>query len=574
MKTWTLAATPGGSAGEELARSTGLPPSLCGVLAARGIGSSAALDRFLNPRLSDLADPFLLPDMEAAVDRLWMAIKSGQTILVHGDYDVDGVTSSALASLVLEQLGARVIRHLPHRMEDGYGLSLDSVARCAEAGGRGSVILSTDCGSSSHATVEAARQAGIDVVVTDHHEIDGAGPAKAFAVVNPKLGTDASARRLAGVGVAFKLCHALLKRGREKRIPQAAALDLRAYLDLVAIGTVSDVVPLLDENRILVKHGLLQLNRRERPGLRALAEVAGIKGEIGTYHLAYAVGPRMNAAGRLGDAHEAMKLVLAGGDQEARVLAELLEERNRQRRRIEAEILAAAVRQIEGDHDPTHHFGIVAGDEGWHIGVIGIVASRLVSRYGCPAVVIGFDNQGGGRGSCRSVEGFNLLDGLKSCESWLSRYGGHGMAAGLEVTREHFEAFKQGFRSACAATLQGGRPGPVLKLDGWLPLAEAVEASFAEHCARLGPFGEGNPEPVWGIRGVEVLGPPKIVGESHLKFRVGQGSRSCEVIGFNMAERLESFPAGPLDLAAQVRTNTYLGRTTLQLQLLDLRAGS
>lgn len=572
MKHWKLAATPDGSACE-LARQASLPLPLARCLVARGVTTAAEADRFLNPRLSDFADPFLIPGMEPAVERIWQAIHDNSPIVVYGDYDVDGVTSAALMSEVLTRLGARVTRYLPSRMEEGYGLSVEAVARCIKVD-RPGLIVTTDCGTGSHDAVESARACGVDVVVTDHHEIGAAGPASALAVVNPKLGEDASARILAGVGVAFKVCYALLKRGREQRRRKAGDLDLREYLDLVALGTVSDMVPMRHENRILVRHGLSQLNRRERVGLNALADVAGVKGEMGTYHVGFVLGPRINAAGRLGDAGDALALLLTGDEGEAMSLAARLEESNRDRRKIESEIMAAAVRQVEEQGGPDTPAGIVVGQEGWHVGVIGIVASRLVSRYGCPAIVVGFDEGGLGRGSCRSVEGFDLLSGLGQCRDWLNRFGGHEMAAGLEVTQDRFAPFKEAFRSACSATLRGRDPGGTLELQGWVTLAETLDKQFMDLSARMGPFGEGNPEPLWGMRGVQILGSPKVVGQAHLKLRVGQGAHSCDAIGFNMADRLEEIPDGPVDLACMVRSNTYLGRCSPQLHLLDFRTAN
>lgn len=569
MKRWTTAVVPDGPA-LELARQAHLPPALARALVARGIMTAADADRFLNPRLSDLSDPFLLPGMEAAVERIWKAIRDDSPIVVYGDYDVDGVTSAALMSLVLSGLGARVTPLLPSRMEEGYGLGVDAVERCIKAVQPG-LIVTTDCGSGSHEAVAIASAAGVDIVVTDHHELGDRGPAPCHALVNPKLGSDVSARPLAGVGVAFKVCHGLLKRGRERRFKVASDLDLRPFLDLVALGTVSDVVPMRHENRALVRHGLVQLNRRDRVGLNALAEVAGIKGEMGTYHLGFVLGPRMNAAGRLGNADAALELLLAGDRDQALALATQLEERNRERRRIESEIMEQVLEQVGRVHDPARHHGIVVGSPGWHIGVIGIVASRIVGRFGCPAVVIGFDEAGVGRGSCRSIEGFDLLAGLKQCDGFLNRYGGHEMAAGLEVTQERFEGFQGAFRQCCEVALKGRELTRTLALEGWVTLAEALDAPFMDLVARLGPFGEGNTEPLWGFHRVEVIGRPKAVGESHLKFKVGKGNSSCEAIGFNMADRLAAFPEGPLDVAAYLRTNTYLGRTSPQLVLQDFR---
>lgn len=571
MKRWKVSNVDDGLA-QELARLSFLPLPLARVLVSRKVSTAEEADHFLNPRLSDLGDPFTLPGMEKAVDRIWQAIRDESPIVVYGDYDVDGVTSAALMSLVLTELGARVTRHLPNRLEEGYGLGKDAVEHFIATDKPG-LIITTDCGTGSHEAVAAARAAGVDVVVTDHHEVSGK-PVDAVAVVNPKLGSDPSARMLAGVGVAFKVCHGILKRGREKRWKAAADMDLRQHLDLVALGTVSDMVPMLHENRILVRHGLSQLNRRERMGLNALTEVAGAKGELGVYHVGFVLGPRMNAAGRLGSAGDALEILLTGDQERAEALARKLDEANRDRKLIEGGIMEAAVRRIEAVFDPESHFGVVVGDAGWHVGVVGIVASRLVNRYGRPAIVVGFDENGIGRGSCRSIEGYDLLAGLKSCSDYLNRYGGHEMAAGLEVKRENFEAFQQAFQSVCRDALKGRDLRKTLVLDGWVTLPEVMDPKFMERLTRLAPFGEGNPEPVWGLKKTEVIGTPKIVGETHLKMRVGVGNSTCEAIGFNMGERLKDFPEGSIDLAFTLRTNTYLGRTSPQLHLQDFHAAS
>lgn len=553
--------------GDAPASFPGIPTPLAAALSGRGVRSAAELDRFLRPRLSDLADPFLLPGMNAAVDRIWRAIRSGEAIAVYGDYDVDGITSAALMVLVLERLGARVMTCLPKRMEEGYGLGLDALRRCMEEFHPG-LIVTTDCGTGSVDAVVAAAGAGVDVVVTDHHEA-GDQVAPAVAVVNPKLGSDPQARMLAGVGVAFKVCHALIKQGRESGYTEGEGVDLRDTLDLVALGTIADVVPLLGENRILASHGLARLNRRERMGLQALGEAAGSSGDLGAYHVAFVFGPRLNAAGRMGTADAALELLLTRQDARARSLAAELEMCNRERKRIEKEILDEAVGRIEAVFDPAAHHGIVVGEEGWHVGVIGIVAARLSGRYGRPAIVVGFDEDGVGRGSCRSVEGFDLLDGLKSCESLLAGYGGHAMAAGLEIHRDNFEQFQAAFKAVCATALGGREMGKSLTLESWVTIGDVLDKEFVRVLEGMAPFGEGNPEPVWGMREVRVEGEPRVVGGSHLKMTVVSGGRACEAIGFNMGDR--AVPDGPLDVAFTVRRNTYMGRTTTQLQLQDFR---
>lgn len=572
MKNWKLREIEDGPV-QELARLSLLPVPLARALSLRGVAVAGDVDRFLNPRLSDVVDPFILPDMEPAVTRIWKAIRDGESIVVYGDYDVDGVTSAALMSYVLERLGGHVSRFLPSRMEEGYGLNGVTVEQCIRFF-KPSLIVTTDCGSGAHEAANVAAKAGVDIVVTDHHEVGTEGPAPVVALVNPKLGTDLQARCLSGVGVAFKVCHALLKKGRDDKQSAAFSLDLRAVLDLVALGTVSDMVPMIHENRILVRHGLVQLNRRERLGLRVLSEVAGATGELGTYHVGFVLGPRMNAAGRMGKADSALELLLTEDPVKARELALFLDSANQNRKLVESEIMEEAVRRIEANYDPALHFGIVVGEVGWHVGVVGIVASRLVNKYGRPAIVVGFDENGVGRGSCRSIEGFDLLGSLNACSDYLSRHGGHEMAAGLEVQHGVFETFQKAFYAVCEKGLKGRDLRRTLELDSWVGMEEILAPRFLEVITRMGPFGECNHEPVFGVKGVQLVGAPRVLKDAHLKMRVGLGHDVCDVIGFKMADRLGELPDGPVDLAFNLRANTYMNRTSLQLNLLDFRAGS
>ena len=566
MKPWRTVQVDEGLAAA-LALQTQLPGSLARVLFARGLTDADQVDRFLKPRLSDLSDPASLPDMDRAVSRIWQAIEGGERIVVYGDYDVDGVTSAALMVLVLGELGASVTPCLPRRIEEGYGFGVEGLDRCIRES-HPRLIITTDCGTGSHDAVLKARAEGLDVVVTDHHDISGT-PVDAVAVVNPKLGSDASARLLAGVGVAFKLCHALVKAGRARHVKAAATLDLRTYLDLVALGTIADVVPIVAENRILTHHGLARLNGAERVGLQALAEVAGTSGELGAYHVGFVLGPRMNAAGRMGNADAALELLMTDQSARAHDLAVNLDAANRERKRIENETIQAATARIDRWFDPSCHFGIAVGEVGWHIGVVGIVASRLASKYRRPTVVVGFDADGMGRGSCRSVAGFDLVKGLKSCEPHLHGFGGHGMAAGVELHHRDFERFQAAFLEVCKTTLQGQDLESALALDGWVTLSEITDPRFVGLLNQMAPFGEGNPEPVWGLRGVRTIGAPRIVGDRHLKMLLGCGIQKCDAIGFGMKDR--AVPDGELDVAFSLRQNNYMGRTELQLHVQDFR---
>lgn len=551
---------------DELVQQRGLPRPLARVLVARGLSDPAAADRFLNPRLSDLGDPFLLPGLHRAVDRIWLAIGAGEPVAVFGDYDVDGVTSTALLVKVLRLLGASAVPFLPQRMEEGYGLSVDALTRCLEEC-RPRLIITVDCGTGSVAAVRQAAACGVDVVVTDHHT-PGPDLAPACALVNPKLGDVASLHVLAGVGVTFKLCHALLKRGRETGQPGVDRAELRSYLDLVALGTIADMVPLTGENRILARHGLWQLNQTTCPGLRHLIEVAGITGVIEAHEVGFRLGPRLNAAGRLGDAQRALELLLGGADERLRQLAVALDAANRERQAIEAAMVEQAVADWDRIFDPTRTFGVVASRPEWHPGVIGIVASRLVQRYNRPTVVIGLEGDSG-RGSCRSIEGFDLVSALAECAPHLKKFGGHVMAAGLEIAASEVPAFASRFNEVAALRLRDADVRPVQRVDAWMSLADAEDRLW-KGLEQLRPFGVGNTTPVWATSGVQVVGRPRVVGKGHLKLVVASGGIQREVMGWGWGD-LE-LPDGPVDICYQLKKDSFMGQEKVVLILQDIRS--
>lgn len=538
-----------------------------------GYRDMAEIERFLNPRLSDLSDPFLLPDMEPAARRLQQAILADESIAVYGDYDVDGIVSTALLVQVLHRLGAPVVTPcLPSRQEEGYGLSLAALKRCM-AQCKPSLLITVDCGTNDTEAVQLAKTAGIDVLITDHHESSGQR-AEALAVVNPKLGQDNNLKVLAGVGVVFKLCHGLLKIGRNQGLPVARAVDLREYLDFVAVGTVADIVPLTGENRILVRHGLTQMNQALAPRWKSLVDIAGIRGAIDAQHIGYGLGPRLNAAGRMGNADTSLELLLTDNMERAHEIAVELDGANRERQKIESDIVAEAMREIDAYFNEHEHYGLVIAKTGWHAGVIGIVASRLVARYRRPVVVVAFDpdspggRDGVGRGSCRSIKGYHLLKGLERCRQNLVTYGGHEMAAGLEIKRDQYEAFRTAFNQAVKAGLEGRDLRPIQRINAWITLEQVNDALFAAMEA-LRPFGQDNPVPVLAVRGVRIQGQPRRVGVNHLRFMVGDGRTSRSAIAFRMADM--SIPDGPVDVAFTFQKNNFMGNETLELNVQDIR---
>lgn len=545
----------------EIANQTGMPVSLARALALRGHHDPAKIESFLNPRMDGLSDPFLLPDMEKAVGRTWKAIDNEETLSVFGDYDVDGVTAAAVLTRILAELGADVKPFIPSRLDEGYGLSRDALDRCLEEHGS-SLVVTVDCGTNSSESIDYAKTRGVDVIVTDHHEPDEQ-TASAFAIINPKLGTEPSLEILSGAGVAFKLSHALLKAGRASGNAAAEKVDLRSYLDIVALGTVTDLVPLTGENRILVRHGLAALNTTKWEGLRALKAVAGIRDTVDTDHLGFQLGPRINAAGRIGQPMQALRLLTTDDPAEAREIADLLDRTNVQRRKLERDMADEVFAEIDTYFNPEKNFGLVVAREGWHPGVVGIVASRVSRHYNRPAIVLGIDEDGTARGSCRGIDAFDLLEGLRVCDEHLIKYGGHKMAAGAELSVDSLEAFNTAFNAVASSKLKSVDLTLVLHIDAEVSARE-LDWTFFEQLQRLNPFGQNNPEPVWVLYGVEVVGKPRVVGQKHLKLSLVGNKRKFDAIAFNYP--LAQLPNGLVDIAFTLTENSWNGSTTLQLQ--------
>ena len=431
--------SPGQPAVEsKLAEELSISPLAARILVQRGCSTPAEAERFLQPRLKDLSDPFLLGPLREAVERIWKAIDRRERITIYGDYDVDGVTSAALLVRVLRTFGAEVLYFLPRRMDEGYGLSADGIERCLVET-RPRLLIAVDCGTTSREEIAALKGQGVEVIVLDHHQAPAELPD--CLLINPKIVGQPATQNLATVGVVFKVCHGFLKSGRERGRAAAQSFDLREHLDLAAIGTVADVVPLDGENRTFVRAGLGQLGKTTKVGLRALKQVARVSSSPTPYHIGFQLGPRLNAMGRLDDALASLELLLTEDAARAEELARLLDRCNQERQEIEQRAVEEALEML-GAFDPARHV-IVLAKAGWHLGVIGIVAARIVREFHRPTVVIGFDGEGMGKGSCRSIEGFHLVEGLKRCESLLERYGGHQAAAGLSIQAGQIEAFQK-----------------------------------------------------------------------------------------------------------------------------------
>ena len=541
-------------------------PEICGLpcivelLKRKGFKSSDEVNAFLQPRLSSLSDPFLLPNMAAAVNRILRAVDNRERIVLFGDYDVDGVTSLALLTEILRCYGTAPKLFLPLRIEEGYGMSRESIDRCCEQHNP-QLLIAVDCGTSSLAEIAELKNRGVDVVVLDHHEPKSSLP-DCVAVVNPKAETGCVFRYLCSVGIAFKLCHALLK------TRAAREFDLRANLDLVALGTVADIVPLQSENRIFVQRGAVELARSKRPGIRKLIEVAAVRAPITAEDIAFRLGPRLNAAGRLATAEKALQLLLTRNEAEATELATLLDAQNRERQAIEKKICGEAEEELRKIFNPERHAAIVVGAHEWHPGVLGIVASRLARTHHRPAIVVGFDSTGRGKGSGRSIEGFSLVKTLSHCEKWLEKFGGHEMAAGLTVREEHFSAFADAFRQRARESLSDENLQPRLHLDHELALSD-LNTELLHWYEVLQPFGRGNLQPMFFARAVEPTVAPRILKDKHLILYLRQENYFRRAIFFNGAS--VPLPSSPWDMAFRLNPDEYEGETRLQIQVEALR---
>ncbi len=552
----------------QLSRDASVSALLAQCLINREFTSLSLADSFLDPRLRELADPFLLPGMGTAVDRLFAARAAEETLVIYGDYDVDGVTSTALLTEVLECLGWKVCHFVPNRMDEGYGLSPDGVEHCLRQHPV-SLLLAVDCGSTAVEPIRILRERGVDVIVLDHHQLTSPPP-EATALVNPRLaGEDAHGTELCSAGLAFKLAHALLKRAREMDIAAALDFDLKSLLDLVALGTIADLVPLRGENRILVKAGLERLNQTQRPGLQALCEVAQITSSIGGYEVGFLLSPRLNAAGRLEDACEAVDLLLAEDYATATRLAQSLDARNRQRQQIEKGMAEQVIGDLDVRFNPETDLVIVEGQMLWHIGVVGIVASRVLQRFHRPTIIVGGDGLTW-RGSGRSIEGFDLAAALRQCDDLLVRHGGHAMAAGLSVAPENLEALRRRLNDIARAALRPDQLQPPLRLDAAVGLSSLTEEQLVE-LDRLRPTGQGNPAVQLIVQGLRLERAPQRVGRErqHWKFWMTDGRITREAIWYGASDR--PMPEGLFDVACVPHVHEYNGRRNVQLKMLDWR---
>ena len=546
----------------------GLHPTVARLLCLRGFADPDLARQFLHPSLDHLHDPFKLTDMTAAVQRLEQAIGRRERIAIHGDYDVDGITSTVILRRALEMLGGDVVHFIPERLRDGYGLQPAAIERLHADGV--SLIVSVDCGIRGIEAARRARELGVDLIITDHHEPDHELPV-AVAVLNPKR-HDCSYpdKYLAGVGVALKLVQALCGRaGRSKWLP--------AFVKFAAIGTLAVVVPLVGENRVIARFGLESLSRGPHTvGLRALLDCCGLTGKtIDSYQVAFMLAPRVNAAGRMSTPDIATRLLLATDaalEQEARGLAQQLNDENLRRQQEEAELVTAAKKAIETDPAVGAHNVLVVGGAGWHRGVIGIAASKLVDTYHKPAIVLSIDGDVA-HGSCRSIPDFDMLNALERCADLFVRFGGHRQAAGLTMEAARVPEFRQRINAWADEVLEPDQLRPRLRIDAPLPL-NGITHDLVRGLDSLGPFGMGNPRPVFHASPVEIVDGPRTLKERHLKMTFSQQGRRFRAIAWRAAERagfLEKHRAG-VNLAFSLDRNEYQGETYLELNVCDIRS--
>lgn len=552
------------SLADRLADELRLQPTTARILATRGFEDGETVRQFMNPSLAGMLDPLLLTDMTAAVERLLTARKRQEQVYIYGDYDVDGVTATALLVSGLSALGVRTGYHIPHRMDDGYGLNREALHSIKEQGA--ALCISVDCGVTALEEACYCREIGLDLIVTDHHQPLPELP-DALAVINPhRLDCAYPFKALAGVGVAFNLLVAFRSKLREQGLFGDNGPDLRQWLDLVALGTVADLVPLTGQNRLLVASGLQRMGNGVRIGLAALKQVSGVTGSVNAGQVGFRLAPRLNAAGRLESAVPGVELLLTDDPRYAGQLAAELDSANAERQAVERRITEQAIMMVEQSGNVAHRSSIVLASKDWHPGVVGIVASRLVERYHRPTILVALQEDGSAKGSGRSISGFHLLEALHDCAPWLTRYGGHRAAAGVSLAVERFEEFAAAFERAAADRLDHELLTPQLLLDLELEPKELTIGLVSE-LQRLAPFGFGNPEPLVCLKQLRVM-DKKVVGKDHLRLKLGRDQRHFTAIAWRMADQ----PVPELvDVAGIPEIDTWGVGERLQLRVKAFR---
>jgi single-stranded-DNA-specific exonuclease len=535
------------------------------VLANRGIESLKSSHNFFNPSNDQLHDPFMMKNMDIAVDRISKNIQNQKPILIFGDYDVDGTTGASLLYLGLKDLNAIVEHYIPHREKEGYGLSSGGIDYAQSVGA--DLLITCDCGINAFQPVDYANEHGVDIIITDHHIPDKKLP-NAYAVLNPKQkGCEYPFKGLCGCGVAFKLISAL---SEKSGIGQNVGLN---YLDLVALATSADMVPILDENRVLVHGGLDQLEESKSPGIHQLLVQTGLVGEsLNVGKLVFGLAPKINAAGRMGDANRTVELLTTSDKTRAEELASILVRENKRRQLIQEDIVNDAIRLVHSQIDLENNKVVIIGAKGWHPGVVGIVASRIKDEFSRPAIVIAFDKEGIGKGSARSIPNLDLYEALSYAAKFLEGYGGHPMAAGLTVREDKFENFKSLFLRNVNKILTNDDLIPAISIDGEMALTD-INSRFMRFLEKLGPFGPGNMRPKFVSRNLSISGQPRLMGNGeHIRFIVSQNGRNYPAVGFKLSSHYEDLIRGvPVDIAYVVEVNQWQGQSNIQLNVRDIQ---
>jgi single-stranded-DNA-specific exonuclease len=556
---WILRGDPFHSDGN--GRGHPFPAILEHLIHQRGLPVGENLEAFLRPKLRDLGDPFEIGEMREAVDRILQAIDRGEHVCIYGDYDVDGVTSIAVMRRMLHAYGLEPRHFIPLRSSEGYGLSKAALARLMREGPKPDLLIAVDCGTVSLDEIAGLRADGVDVIVVDHHEPSPRGRPDVVALVNPKCGGGPA--YLCAAGVCFKLAHAMIK------TRPAPNFDLKELLELVAVATIADIVPMIGENRLLVRHGLKRLPQTLNPGLQALQEVSGMNGKATSMDVGFRIGPRLNAAGRMDVPEDALATLLTDCKRLARELAEKLDDYNKRRQTHETQIRREAMEMLTATFDPLRDPVIVLGSRSWHPGVVGIVASRLMRQFHKPTFIIAIDANGVGKGSGRSIEGVSLVQAINACREHLSAGGGHDMAAGLSIVEDKLDAFRADFAAYVLDNTVAEQRQPKLRVDAEITF-DQLSLEFLADYELLQPFGNGNPQPIFMARGVHLSRPPVHMKNQHLRLNLRQGYAEQDAVFFGGGE--VALPDPPWDIAFTIDRNTFRGRTSLQIIIQDVRA--
>ncbi len=547
----------------ELSNLLKISPIIAALLTSRGYTTEESATKFLNPKYEDLHDPALLKGMKSAVKRIFQAIESDEKILIWGDYDVDGTTGTAVLRKALEILGANTGFHVPHRFTEGYGINIPALEKAKERGYK--LVISVDCGITSFEPIAWAKENGIDFIVTDHHLPKVEGNPDAFAVINPnQKGCEYPDKHLAGVGVAFKLAHALLReKGKENLVPH--------FLKVVAIGTIADIMNLTGENRAIVSIGLEDLPQTINYGLKALMEVSDCRSEMTSYHIGYRIAPRINAAGRMDAARNVVELLEADTFERARELAEYLNDKNIERQKVQLDITKKALYETEGITDK--HFIVVSG-KNWHRGVIGLAASNIAEKLYRPTIVISIDDENMGHGSARSISDYHLLNGLDTCKDLFVQYGGHAAAAGMKIQAEKIEEVREKLNKHASENLSEEDLIPELKIDARVS-AKTLSLDLVEDLKILEPYGQGNPKPVFVTQNLILTDDPFVMKEKHLKLKLADDSgKQFEAVWWDGVEKSTNINLGLdaiVEIAYTPESNTWNGNTKLQLNVKDIK---